>query len=120
MITVTTDPARKLVRARMSGMLTVAEVGIFEREEQAAVRAMGLGSNEYDLLVETEGNLIQTQDVMAAFGKMMLNVPLKARRIATVRDGVLTRMQSKRIAKLRDGTSEVFDSLAEAEAWLFG
>ena len=119
MITVTSDPSRKLVRAHMSGMLTVDEVKAFGRDEQAAVRGMALASGEFVLLVETEGNLIQTQDVIATFAELMVTTPLKARRIATVRDGVLTRMQSRRVAKLREGSSMVFETVAEAEAWLF-
>jgi hypothetical protein len=117
MIEVFTDPARRLVRARMGGMLSVAEVEAFGREEQDAVRAMGLASGAFDLLIETEGNLVQTQDVMDAFVRLMADSPLKARRIATVRAGVLTRMQSKRVSRLRTGTA-VFDTVAEAEAWL--
>lgn len=117
MITVTAEPQHRRVRARMGGMLTVADVEAFSREEQAAARAMGAGSGEFDLLIETVGNHIQTQEVMQAFGALLHNSPLKARRIATVRDGVLTRMQSRRMMKERSG-AEVFGSVAEAEAWL--
>lgn len=116
-ITITTDASRRLVRARMGGLLTVAEVEAFSRAEQAAVAGMGCGTGEFDLLVETVGNTVQTQEVMDAFGALMLHSPLKARKIATVRDGVLTRMQSRRMSRLRSG-SAVFDTLAAAEAWL--
>lgn len=117
MITVRAEPLHKRVRATMGGMLTVADVETFSREEQAAVRAMGLGSGEFDLLIETEGNLVQTQVVMQALGALIAESPLKARRIATVRDGVLTRMQSRRLSRERTG-AEVFETVAEAEAWL--
>ena len=117
MIEVTTDPRRRLVCARMGTMLSVAEVEAFGHQEQAAVQAMGLGDGGFDLLVQTEGNLVQTQDVMEAFGRLLTDSPLKARRIATVRAGVLTRMQSRRIMNRRS-RAEVFDSVADAEAWL--
>ena len=114
----TSEPERKLVRAVMSDMLTLAEVERFSNEEQAAVRRMGLLSGEFVLLIETIGNLVQTQEVMEAFQALLGSSLLKARRIATVRDGVLTRMQTRRISKTRSN-AEVFDTLAAAETWLF-
>ncbi|MGI4732341.1 MAG: hypothetical protein ACRYFW_11400 [Janthinobacterium lividum] len=116
-ITVTTDPARRLVRARMEGMLGLADVQRFGREEQAAAAGMGVASGAFDLLIETHGNMVQTQAVMEAFGALIVHSPLKARRIATVRDGVLTRMQTRRMSRMRSG-AEVFECLADAEAWL--
>lgn len=117
MITVTTEPALKRICAHMSGLLTVEEVEAFSRQEQDAVRSMGLGTGEFDLLVTTEGNQVQTQAVTDAIGKLILESPLKARKIATVRAGVLTRMQTRRMAKLRDN-AEVFDTIEEAYRWL--
>ncbi len=117
MIVVTAEPAHRRIRARMGGMLTLAEVQAFSVEEQQLVRSMGLKSGEFDLLVETIGNLVQTQEVIEALGRLMLDSPLKARRIATVRTGALTRMQTRRLATLRSNT-EVFETSAEAEEWL--
>lgn len=117
MITVTSEPEHVRIRARMGGMLTLDEVAAFSREERAAVRAMGLGSGEFDLLIETEGNLVQTQEIVAALGRLMLESPLKARRIASVREGALTRMQTRRLAQLR-ANAAVFETVEAAEAWL--
>jgi hypothetical protein len=117
MIVVTAEPEHRRIRACMGGMLTIAEVESFSVQEQTLVRSMGLKSGEFDLLVETEGNLVQTQEVVDALGELMLHSPLKARRIATVRAGVLTRMQSRRLSKLRSN-SEVFENRAAAERWL--
>jgi len=117
MITVTYEPELKLIRAVMRGLLTSAEVEQFAREEQAAVRSMGVGSGEYVLLIDALGRQVQTQEVISAFQSLMLDLPLKARRIATVREGSLNRMQSRRICKVRSA-AEVFDNLKEAEAWL--
>jgi hypothetical protein len=116
-IEVTTEPERMLVRARMGGLLTIADVERFSAEEQAAVREMGLGSGEFDLLVETLGSVVQTQEVMEAFANLMANSPLKARKIATVRHGALTSMQTRRIGNVRSNY-EVFGTLEEADAWL--
>ena len=112
------DPDRKLVRARMSGLLTVHEVEAFSRQEQSLVRGMGLSSGEFYLLVETEGNVVQTQEVMDAFHNLARHSELKAKRIATVRAGALARMQSRRLSDVRSDT-EVFNDVASAEEWLF-
>jgi hypothetical protein len=118
MIIVETDPGRKLVRATMSGLLSLAEVKIFGEEEQKAVRSMGLASGEFFLLVDAIGETVQTQEVALAFGELVSNSALKAERIAIVRSGVLASMQSRRIAGSRSNY-EVFGSVADAEAWLF-
>jgi hypothetical protein len=118
MITVEAEPLRKLVRARMSGLLTIAEVQAFGEAEQAAARAMGLGSGEFLLLVDTAGDTVQTQEVMLAFRDLMTNSPLKAGRIAVVRAGALTGMQSRRFSDIRS-SYEVFSNVRDAEAWLF-
>lgn len=117
-ITVSTEPHRKLVRARMGGLLTVEEVMDFSRREQDAARAMGLGSGEFVLLVDVAEDVVQTQEVMKTFFDLMQNSPLKARRIASVRKGALNRLQSRRLRDVRSNV-EVFDDTASAEAWLF-
>ena len=118
MIEVTFDSRRKLVRSVMGGLLTTTDVERFSREEQQAVEKMGLKSGEFLLLVETRGNVVQSQDVVAAFQNLMLNSPLKAKRIATVRAGALSRLQTRRINSVRDA-AQVFETVEDAEAWLF-
>ncbi len=118
MIEVTFDPHRNLVLAVMTGSITVGDVHRFSREEQEAVRAMGLRSGEFSLLVEARGSVVQSQEVAAAFQDLMLHSPLKAKRIATVRAGALSTMQTRRIAAVRD-SAQVFKTVKDAEAWLF-
>lgn len=118
MIEITFDTQKKLVRAVMAGLLSVEDVERFSRKEQDAVRNMGLGSGEFFLLVETRGNVVQTQEVATAFQNLMLNSPLKAKRIATVRAGALPTLQARRIGTVRY-FAEVFDTTKDAEAWLF-
>ncbi len=116
MIRVTTEPHRRLVRAVMGGMLTIEEVDLFSREEQAAVRQMGLESGAFDLLVETIGNDVQTQEVMNAF-QALITGTFTARRIAIVRGGALVRMQSRRMTMLRPDCA-VFEHVDDANDWL--
>lgn len=117
MIKVSVEPANKLVHAVLGDMLSVHDVAEFSRLEQAAARSLGVGSGGFVLLIETVGNLVQTQDVMGAFSRIIADSPLKAARIAVVRDGVLTRMQSTRVMKER-GDTAVFDNAPDARAWL--
>ena len=119
MIDVTFNSERKLVRAVMGGSLTTGDVERLSQEEQEAVQAMGLLSGEFLLLVETRGNVVQSKEVVAAFQHLMLHSPLKAKRIATVRAGALTTLQTRRIASVRQ-SAQVFETVAEAQAWLFG
>jgi len=118
MITVTTDPSRKLIRTHMAGFLDVSDVAAFSRDEQAAITAMGLKSGEFLLLVETSECMIQSQAVVAAFQDIILNSPCKARRIAIVREGSMSRLQTNRIVAIREDAA-VFRTCAEAETWLF-
>jgi hypothetical protein len=118
MIEVSFNSKQKLVRAVMGGLLTVADVERFSSEEQAGVRAMGLGTGEFVLLVEAHGNVVQSKEVVDAFQHIMLNSPLKAKRIATVREGALTTLQTRRIAAVSQ-TARVFETLEDAQSWLF-
>jgi hypothetical protein len=118
MIDVTFDSERKLVRAVMGGLLSIADVDCFSREKDEAVQAMGLASGEFFLLVETRDNMVQSKDVVAAFQSLMLHSPLKAKRIAAVRVGALSTLQFRRIAAVRQ-FAQVFESSEDAQAWLF-
>ncbi|MDO7844691.1 hypothetical protein [Sphingomonas immobilis] len=111
------DSARAIVRTTMSGFMNVSEVAEFSRQEQQAVRDMGCASGEFLLLIDTEGAIIQSQEVVAAFMDIVANSPLKAKKIAVVRASSLTRMQTQRILMIRDNAA-IFPTLAEAEDWL--
>lgn len=118
MIKVSADPARKAVIVQMSGFLSVEDVEDFARSEQAAVESMGLQSDEFYLLVDTPATIIQPQEVVAAFQRLVENAVYKAGRIAVVRRGFLTTIQAERILMIRPNAA-VFPSRKEAEAWLF-
>ena len=117
-VNVMADRSRRLIRAVLSGMLTLDDVESFYRSELEAVQAMGCRTGEFFLIVETRGNVVQSREVMDAFQRLIEHSPVKAKRIAIVRAGALSSMQTRRIAKAREGV-EVFDSVKEAEAWLF-
>ncbi len=118
MIKVTSDRSRKLVIAEMSGFLDAADVDRFNADKEAAVTAMGLGSGDYVILINTEGCVIQSQEVVAAFTRVVLDTRFKSKKLAVVRHDNLTRLQTRRILSVRDD-AEIFASVEEAEAWLF-
>ena len=118
MITVSTDPSRKLVKASMHGFLSLSDVAGFAEDERAAVESMGLGSGEFYLLIDTSEAVIQPQEVVAALQHLVLTATYKAKRIAVARQGSLTKLQTRRILNVR-GEATVFDTLEEAELWLF-
>lgn len=118
MITITTEPTRKLVRAFMSGFLEVADVAHFSREKEKAVQAMGLKSGEFLLLVETAECVVQSREVVAAFQDLVVQSAYKSLRLAIVRQGSMGRMQTRRIIRIREDAA-MFETCAEAEAWLF-
>lgn len=117
MIITSSEPARKLVKAHMSGFLSPEDVAQFSHEEQAAVIAMGCKSGDFYLLVDTSECVIQAQDIVNAFQNLIQHSPLKAKRIAVVNGGSLSKMQARRIL-IRD-RAETFGTLEEAEQWLF-
>ncbi|KQN09746.1 hypothetical protein ASE85_02045 [Sphingobium sp. Leaf26] len=118
MISITSDKSRSLLIAQMSGFFEPTDVQRFSDEKDAAVAAMGLGSGEYYMLVNTEGCVIQSQEVVATFMRVILQSPFRSRRLAVVRNDNLTRLQTRRILSVRD-EAEMFASMTEAEQWLF-
>lgn len=80
---------------------------------------MGCGDGGFLLLIDTGDTVIQSQETVAAFMRIVAHSPLKAKRIAVVRGDPLTRMQTQRILVIRDDAA-IFRSLGEAEAWELG
>ncbi len=116
MITIETQREHKLVRIKLSGMLTLEEVEEFYRQEHDAIRRMGCALGEQIVLVDMTECPIQMQQIVSAFQNTM-DRPDRAWRLAMVTGGSLSRMQARRVAK-REHVA-MFDTTAEAEEWLF-
>lgn len=117
MIQISSLPFRKLVIAEFSGFLSLDEVVEYERKKVAAVQAMGLGSGEFDVLVDTARCDIQAQDVVTAFQRNITATSFRPRRIALVWAASLARMQAQRT--LNGDNAALFDSRADALDWLY-
>lgn len=115
MFEITTESSKRLVRLKLSGMLSEADVVELYRQEHAAILAMGCRLGEHLLLIDSTDNLLQTQSVIEAFKQQMAK-PSRAKRIAVVTGQSLSRMQARRL--LTEQPGRTFETMAEAEAWL--
>jgi len=101
---------------KLAGMLSEADVTELYRQEHAAIQAMNCRLGDHLLLIDSTENVLQTQAVIEAF-KRQIARPSRAKRIAVVTGQSLSRMQARRL--LLEQPGNVFETMAEAEAWLF-
>jgi hypothetical protein len=116
MFTITTEPKRWLVRLKFSGQLTLDDVGEFYRQEEAAIKRMGCPLGFDLVIIDATECPLQLQDIVSAFQKTMSS-PRRAKRVAVVTGRSLARMQARRLLQ-RDEVA-MFDTIEEAEEWLF-
>jgi hypothetical protein len=117
MYKITTEPHRKLVRLKLTGMLTPEQVAQLYREEHEAIEKMGCRPGEHLCIVDLTSCPLQVQAVAEAF-KSEIASSAKARRLALYIGNALGRMQARRIARERDDVG-FFEFQEEAEEWLF-
>ena len=98
--------------------MDAAEVAEFPRQEQQAVIDMGLQSGGFLLLVNTEGTVIQSQEVVSAFTDIATHSPLKAKKYC---GGSRQFVDENADAAHSNDTRQtaIFAGLSEAEQWLF-
>ena len=112
------EPARELVRVRMSGFFSAADVDTFQWALQKAHRQLDCARRGGPLTINDVGGMaIQSQDVAARWGEFLVDPAHRSRRLAFVVSSALARMQLKRLIGLRE--AEVFTDPVEAEQWLF-
>jgi hypothetical protein len=116
MFTITSEPARKLIRIKLAGMLTSDQVADLYRQEHRAIDAMGCRIGEHLCNVDLTECPLQLQDVVAAFQREIQARP-QARRLAVFTGQALARMQARRI--LRRPDVAIFVTQQEARGWLF-
>jgi hypothetical protein len=117
MYEITTEPARRLVRLKLTGMLTPEIVSRLYRDEHHAIQEMGCRLGEHLCIVDLTSCPLQVQMVAEAF-KSEIGSTAKARRLALYTGNALGRIQARRIARERDDVA-LFERREEAEAWLF-
>ena len=116
--TIELEPARDLVRIRLSGFFSVDDVGRFQAELLLAHRRLGCGRRGGPLTINDISDMaIQSQDVVARWAAFLADPAHRSRRLAFVVGSTLARMQLQRTIGSRD--AKVFTASDEAELWLF-
>lgn len=111
------EPERDLVRIRMAGFFTEADIEDFLAARCNAHRQLRCAPNAHLTLNDLSGMKIQAQDIVAAFQSMLASPDYRSRRLAFVTGSTLARGQLLRAATGR--YVRCFDDAATAEAWLF-
>lgn len=115
--TVSIDRSRKLLRVSLGGFFSVSDVVALERDKRAALAELNCGRNRHFSLIDVSECKLQPQDVVAAFQVAIADQRYMARKIAFVTESSLARMQVRRIVRRDD--ADIFQTIADAEAWLF-
>ena len=117
MYEITTEPHRKLVRLKLTGMLTREQVSQLYREEHRAIQEMGCRLGEHLCIVDLTSCPLQVQEVAQAF-QSQIGSSAKARHLAIYTGNATGRMQARRIVRERHDVA-IFERREEAEKWLF-
>lgn len=114
--TVTADPARDLIRIKMSGFFTPADVEAFHAVRAVEHAKLTCGPNRHLTLNDVTGMIVQAQDIVAAFQSLLADPTYRSRRLAFVVSRTLARSQLMRALDAR--SARCFEDAAQAEAWL--
>ena len=111
------DQAGSLIRIRMSGLFTLADVDAFLRDRREAHAQLGCAPNQHLTVNDVRGMKIQLPEVVTAFRDLLAAPEYRSRRLAFVASRTLARSQLMRALSYRD--ARCFEDMASAEAWLF-
>ena len=111
------DRARDLVRIQMGGLFASADIAAFLEARRLAHAELRCAPNQHLTLNDVRGMKIQPQEGVAAFRLMLSDPAYQSRRLAFVASQTLARSQLMRA--LADRDARCFDTVEEAEAWLF-
>jgi hypothetical protein len=114
---VSTDPARGLLRLTLAGFFDLSTVALFAAERDAAVLSLRRLHDQHVTLCDIRHQMISSSDVTAAFRTMIADPRYTSRKLAFVISGALERMQTRRTATDRDNVG-YFTDVASAEVWL--
>lgn len=115
--TIETDPVRGLLRVRMRGFYTEADVIRYHAALGRATADLPQPPAAQVMINDISEMMIQSQEIVAAFKQVMSDPRYAERRVGFVAVSSLARAQLSRIIGSR--TAQIFATEAEAEAWLF-
>ncbi|RYF18272.1 MAG: STAS/SEC14 domain-containing protein [Oxalobacteraceae bacterium] len=115
--TITADPSLDLVTIIIGGFFRQPDIDAFEQARNVAHSELRCGPNEHLTLVDMREMLIQSQEAIVGFQRVLNNHTTRSKRIAIVTSKTLARMQVERAAERRD--VHFFNGEpAEARQWL--
>ncbi|MDB5679872.1 hypothetical protein [Sphingomonas bacterium] len=114
--TITADPARDLIRIKMSGFFTPADIAAFRAARAVEHAKLTCRRNRHLTLNDISGMQVQAQDIVTAFQSLLADPAYRSRRLAFVISRTLARSQLMRALEVR--TARCFEDAATAEAWL--
>lgn len=115
--TIDVDPVRNLVRIRISGFFTAADIAAFKLDRDAAHRRLTCEPNQHLTLTDVSGMRIQPQDIVHAFKLLLADKRQQSRKLAFITGSSLARLQLLRASENR--RARLFTNADDAEAWLF-
>ena len=113
---VTVDVTESIVRITMSGFFGADDIDGFLAERAAAHARLTCGRNDHCTITDVREMKIQSQDIVAAFQRMLADPDYRSRKLAFVTAPTLARPQLLRAIGSRG--ARVFDSVDTAEAWV--
>jgi len=111
------DPDRDLVRIKLSGFFTPADVDAFLAARRKAHARLRCGPNQHLTLNDISEMKIQPQDTVAAFRDVLAAREFHSRKLAFIVGTTLAKAQVIRALEGRD--ARCFTDRVIAEAWLF-
>jgi hypothetical protein len=111
------DPSRDLIRIRMSGFFTPADIEAFLKARRDAHARLLCAPNRHVTLNDLREMKIQSQEAVDAFREILADPAYRSRRLAFIVSSTLARAQLGRALASRQ--ARTFQDPTEAEAWLF-
>ena len=113
---ISVEPARDLVRIRMSGFFTSEDIAGFLAARAEAHRQLLCAPNQHVTINDLRGMKIQARESVDAFRDMLAAPEYRSRRLAFVMGRTLARTQLFRALDRR--YARCFEDACIAEAWL--
>ncbi|CAN5411474.1 hypothetical protein BH09PSE4_BH09PSE4_05850 [soil metagenome] len=110
------DPRLSLLHITLGGFFSLTDVDRLITDRNIAMKRLTCGPNQHVTLVDVSGCKLQSQDVVGAFMKAIVDPRSLSRRLAFVTESSLARMQVRRMVT-REGTA-LFENVSDAKAWL--
>lgn len=114
---ITTDRSRKLLRIEFKGFFSPADLAGYAAAKTRALASLACRPNEHVTLCDFTACVPQAREVLELFQRSLDDPAGRSRRLAVVLGSALARLQAQRVVERSD--SAFFQSVPEAEAWLF-